>query len=477
MTVPNAEPRPLSLVLTEGPFLRPGPKNPTRKNLKLLGLWLLPLGLTWAAFWPPTGRGDLSGGALAVLAGALIGALAGAPAGQRRTALIDLDWLVTALLGFWMLQPPLGGVPGLGLSLAGGLAGGFISVRPGLAGLLAAPGLIALGLIPAAALAVEAGSRLWPGLLDWPLELTWGRPAWPFIFASAAAGLAWNLNRAWPFLWPWLAAGGLFLAGQAGLNIAWLPYFDLARLAALTLPLGLVIPALARSRRELVEAELIGLVFLWLPLPATGLFALARSLAPSAAAAAAWLWLAWRRKKRPAPAARPDPEETAARAVLRCRGRSPLIADWQGPAACRLAAAHDDGPRLCPYGCLGLGDCRAACPWGAIGDDDGFPRPLEELCRGCGRCREACPRDLWELAETRGRAVIPCVSRADLKTGAGLCPVSCLGCGRCRKACPAGAIIGRAGALMVDQAVCLAWEEDCGRACAAACPRALPQGP
>jgi Fe-S-cluster-containing hydrogenase component 2 len=419
-----------------------------------------------------------------VLAGSLAGALAGAPAGRRQIAIADLDWLVTAALGFWMLGSPPGGTPGLVFGLAGGLAGGFIAVRPGLAPLLAAPGLIALGLVPIAALAVEAGARLSPDLIAWPLELTWGRPAWPFIFAAAAAGLAWNFKpgRAWPFLWPWLAAGGLYLAGRAGLNIGWLPFFDLTRLAALTLPLCLIIPALARTRRELVGAELIGLAFLWLPLPKTGLFALDRGLSPTVAALAAWAWLIWRRKKSRAKAAAKaaafGPEETTARAAVRCRGRSPLIAEWRGPASCRLAASHDDGPRLCPYGCLGLGDCRAVCPRKAIGwSDDGFPQPQAELCRGCGLCRAACPRNLWELVEHEGRVVIPCVSRADLKTGAGLCPVSCLGCGRCRKACPAGAIAGRVGAPHLNQALCLAWEEDCGLTCAKACPRGLAQPP
>ena len=487
---PEPGPARKNLVLTEGPFLRPG-QGPSRKNKKILGLWLLPLGLAWAQFWPAAGRGDLSGpaAALAVLAGSLAGALAGSPPGRRRTAAADLDWLVTAALGFWMLSPPLGGVPGLIFSLAGGLAGGLLAVRPGAARLLAAPGLTALVLVPAAAMAVEAGSRLWPDLTAWPMELTWGRPAWPFVFAAAAAGLAFHFKPRFtskrpdfslsPFLWPPLATGLLFLAGRAGLHIHWLPYFDLTRLAALTLPLGLAIPALARTRRELVETVFLGLVFLWLPLPATGLFALDRALPPSAAALAAWVWLAWRRRRapaRPSPGPESGPEETSARAVLRCRGLSPLAAAWQGPASCRLASAHDGGPRRCPYGCLGLGDCQAACPWGAIErDGDGFPRPRTELCRGCGRCRAACPKRLWELAETWGRVAIPCLSRADLKTSAELCPVGCLGCGRCRKACPAGAVVGRSGAPRVDPALCLAFMEDCGLACAAACPRGLIQ--
>jgi Fe-S-cluster-containing hydrogenase component 2 len=320
---------------------------------------------------------------------------------------------------------------------------------------------------------MEAGSRLSPNLAAWPLELAWGRPSWPFVCAAAAAGLAFNLKPPRPFLWPWLAAALPFLAGRAGLNIA--PHFDPAPLAALTLPFGLVIPALARTRRELVEALGLGLVFGGLP--AIGWPALpppaAAVVAATAAAVAAWAHLAWRRKKAP-PRPGPEPQETSARAGLRCRALSPRVAEWRGPASCRLAAAHGGGPRRCPYGCLGLGDCRAACPWGAIDrDDDGFPRPRRELCRGCGRCREICPRGLWELAETRGRVVIPCVSRADLKTGAELCPVGCLGCGRCRKACPAQAVVGRSGASRVDSALCLAWNEDCGLACVAACPRGL----
>jgi Fe-S-cluster-containing hydrogenase component 2 len=370
--------------------------------------------------------------------------------------------------------------------LAGGLIGGTLSVRPELARLRAAPGLPALFFAPAAALTVEAGARLKPELLTWPLEVIWGVPSWPFLFAAAAAGLAFNLRprRLWRLTWPALAAGLWLSADRIGLNVTWLPYFDLTRLVALTLPVFFIIPALARSGRDLVAAEALGLIFLWLPLPATGLFALDRSLPPLAAALAAWFWLSWRwRRGRSAVAPPPPkPEPSAARARLKCGGggRSPLAADWRGPTSCRLAAAQDGGPRLCPYGCLGLGDCRAVCPHGAIGrDEQGFPLARPQLCRGCGRCAAVCPRGLWELAAEPAQAFIPCASRAALKQSAELCPVSCLGCGRCRKACPAGAIIrtGRVGAPQVDRALCRAGGQTCAAACASACPRRIIRAP
>jgi Fe-S-cluster-containing hydrogenase component 2 len=466
---PPPEPRAGGLVLTDGPFIRPGP-GPTGRNLQLLGLWLLPLGLTW--FWRFPKNLDWS--IPAVLAGALLGALVFAAAGRRGRAVADLDWLTAAVLGPLMFSP----WPHPGMAFGLGLAAGGLAVRPGLASLLSAPGLIPLVLYLAAALTVEAGSRLAPNLLVWPLEVIWGRPAWPFIFAVAGAGLAWNLGgfRPWRFLWPWLAAGFLAAAAWLGFNVAWLPYFDLTRLTALLLPIALIWPAWARSGRELAVLGFLGLVFLWLPMK-TGFFTLDRSLPAPALVLAAWGWLAFsRRRGKSVASERQIIKNSSARAGLMCRGQSPRTADWHGPASCRLAAAHDNGPRRCPYGCLGFGDCLAACPENAIErDGDGFPRPRTELCQGCGNCLSVCPKALWKLTEAGSRAFIPCVSRADLKTSAELCPVSCLGCGRCRKACPAGAIIGRNGASRVDQAACLAWGDSCGRACVSAWSRGLIQ--
>ncbi|UQZ89569.1 hypothetical protein C4J81_10275 [Deltaproteobacteria bacterium Smac51] len=156
-------------------------------------------------------------------------------------------------------------------------------------------------------------------------------------------------------------------------------------------------------------------------------------------------------------------------------GQAPRLAEYHGLASCRLANFHDQGPLVCPYGCLGYGDCAAACPHGAIIVCDGFPVVYETLCTGCGNCLKACPKQLLSLVRPGGRAFIACSARSGLKKNAAYCEWACLGCARCRKACPAGAIVreGASGAFTVNQDICRAFGKSCGRACAESCPRDL----
>jgi Fe-S-cluster-containing hydrogenase component 2 len=382
---------------------------------------------------------------------------------------MDRDWLESAALGGLMLTPPAGGLAALLSGLGLGAVAGALSAWPRSASLLAAPGLIPL---------IVLGLGLLTAPFTGPPSCAWGPPSWLFTAALLAAApglLAGGRRKIYALAWPWLAAAAV---------LAWprlAPPGDPGRLNAILLPALFIIPALARSRPELLCGALAALAWGAAgPLP--GLPPnLAQTLPAFGVALTFGLGQAfWRRRgqngaKWPQ-AGRPNPGSTPAKARLNCAGPlSPPLAAWSGPPSCRLAAAHDAGPRLCPYGCLGYGDCRAACPHGAIiMDENGRPLALAELCQGCGLCRASCPRRLWELVEGPGRAFISCAAQAGLKQNAAFCPRACLGCGRCRKLCPAGAIgrAGAAGALTVNQKACQS-RPDCPGLCGRACPRHL----
>ena len=114
-------------------------------------------------------------------------------------------------------------------------------------------------------------------------------------------------------------------------------------------------------------------------------------------------------------------------AVVRCNGtcaNRPRTNEYDGYQSCKVKAALYSGDTGCFYGCLGCGDCVAACQFGAISMDPetGLPVVDEEKCTACGACVKACPKRIIELRNKGPK------NR------------SCIGCGKCEKACPFGAI-------------------------------------
>jgi formate dehydrogenase beta subunit len=71
---------------------------------------------------------------------------------------------------------------------------------------------------------------------------------------------------------------------------------------------------------------------------------------------------------------------------------------YMGIKSCQAMATLTGGHRVCPVGCLGLGDCVKACAFDALKmGPHGYPVVNEMKCVGCGACEKVCPKDIMEI--------------------------------------------------------------------------------
>ena len=160
-------------------------------------------------------------------------------------------------------------------------------------------------------------------------------------------------------------------------------------------------------------------------------------------------------------------------AVVRCNGtceNRPKTNVYDGYRSCKVMAALYTGDTGCAYGCLGCGDCVAACQFGAISMDPetGLPVVDEEKCTGCGACAKACPKKVIELRNKgpKGRRVfVSCVNMEKGAAARKACKSACIGCGKCEKECPFGAITVEHNVAYIDFNKC----KLC-RKCVVVCP-------
>ncbi len=160
-------------------------------------------------------------------------------------------------------------------------------------------------------------------------------------------------------------------------------------------------------------------------------------------------------------------------AVIRCAGSSefrPVTNEYDGPSNCAMEHALYSGHTECQYGCLGHGDCVAACEFDAIYMDPvtNLPVVVEEKCTACGACVEACPRDIIELrpvGKKSRRIYVACISEDKGGITAKACKVGCIACGNCEKACDFDAITIENNISYIDPGKCRLC-----RACAPVCP-------
>jgi len=98
---------------------------------------------------------------------------------------------------------------------------------------------------------------------------------------------------------------------------------------------------------------------------------------------------------------------------------------YDGLSDCKAAALLSGGMKVCSVGCLGLGSCEKACPFGAISmGPDRLPVVDEKLCTGCGTCERECPKNIINLSSLT-RRIIQEYTTNDCTTP-------------CQRSCPAG---------------------------------------
>ena len=122
------------------------------------------------------------------------------------------------------------------------------------------------------------------------------------------------------------------------------------------------------------------------------------------------------------------------KAVVRCSGNlftSDRVAYYNGINKCSSAMLVGGGPKICRYGCLGMGDCARKCPFGAIEIVNNLAVIHEELCVGCGSCAAVCPRGVIAIVPAAARAHVFCNSPEKGAQKRQLCRSACLGCGKC----------------------------------------------
>lgn len=159
-------------------------------------------------------------------------------------------------------------------------------------------------------------------------------------------------------------------------------------------------------------------------------------------------------------------------AQIRCAGshaKAVKANEYHGVQDCVAANLLFGGSKSCKYGCLGLGTCVNACPFGALTmSEDGLPVVDPDKCTGCGMCETVCPKHVISMMPIGASVRVNCNSHDKGPVAKKACGAACIGCTLCMKECPHGAIKMDNNLAVVDAKVCM---EKCNDpVCLAKCP-------
>lgn len=149
-------------------------------------------------------------------------------------------------------------------------------------------------------------------------------------------------------------------------------------------------------------------------------------------------------------------------AVVRCNGTCasrPKITKYDGVRSCAIMSSTYGGETGCSFGCLGGGDCVAACQFGAIrvNPETGIAEVDEDKCTACGACVKACPKGIIELrnkGKNNRRVYVACMNKDKGAVTRKACEAGCIGCGKCVKTCPFEAITLENNLAYIDYNKC-----------------------
>ncbi len=140
-------------------------------------------------------------------------------------------------------------------------------------------------------------------------------------------------------------------------------------------------------------------------------------------------------------------------------------AEYKGVQTCQAASMIYSGPNSCSFGCLGFGDCAAACPSKAICLADGIARIDTSRCVGCGMCASICPKHIISMVSQYTETVVMCSNKQKGADARKACKNACIGCKKCEKVCPHEAITVSNNLATIDYEKCT----NCGT-CVSSCP-------